>query len=102
MTNDDRTTRRDLIKVFLTNTRDVYTTIADAADQLAAATDKIAPRLNEESEGAECSPLVSTPEDWADLITAVLNETRELMEWQLIERFKLRGWFDVKPNAKPQ
>ena len=91
--------RRELIRKLIQNTRTIYTAIESAAEGLADAIRKAAPSLKTDQPGPE-SALIVTVQDWDAAISAVMDETRELMEWELLNQANPNGKGMQGPQRK--
>ena len=76
--------RRQTLKAFIENTREVYDQVVDLSHLLAARIREIAPVINAGSKDEPGGPLVQTDDEIKALIEAVTAEVEELAEFELI------------------
>lgn len=82
---------REAVRQYVINNYETYEAIAAHARQLAAIAKETRTKINAFAVEETGAPIVSSPEDLAALISVILAETDEVLNWELIGKYNVKG-----------
>lgn len=82
---------REAVRQYVINNFETYEAITAHARQLAAIAEETRAKINAFAVEETGAPIVNTPGDLAALISVILAETDEVLNWELINKHNVRG-----------